>query len=162
MAAFNFDMVRYNNMVERYKNEISYIETTTDSLPFQDKELRIKQLKQCLEDTGKEQPELNKLFDMATKNAYKKKWSYLTEYHKNVKLNEFITAQFDKYLLDHKDETVVLEKFKAKILKHVESLVSDKKVNTKNHVIYDSENEVILEAKFIAIDIAKKEYTISL
>ena len=162
MAAFNFDMVRYNNMIERYKNEISYIETTTDSLPFQDKESRIKQLKQLLEDANKEQPELNKLFDMATKNVYKKKWSHLAEYHKNVKLNEYVTAMFDKYLLDHKDEAVVLDKFKAKILKHIESLISDKKINTKNHVVYDSDNEIILEAKFIAIDIAKKEYILNL
>lgn len=77
------------------------------------------------------------------KNQYKKKWSKLDNYSKKVKINEYITGLVAN--------NTIQENQKMTIIRKLEQLVADKKLNKKNEIQYDEINGYITDIPIVKL-----------
>ncbi len=119
---------------------------------------RIKNLEDIIAMVDKGEENSNKLkknklevdFDEINNYVYRKTWNRLPNFHKVVKIKEYIK------------ELVNDEKTQNEIVKLLSKYVEEKKINTKKFVDYDSKDCKIVELKFFNYNEEDGTYEITL
>ena len=118
----------------RFKNELNYY-LSQDVNTYSDKINKLNQIITNLETSNKKT--VHDVCDQINKLVYKKPWNKLPNFHKNVKINEYIVEHYK----DNKD----LEKL-------LSDAVNDKLLNSNKYVVYDQ-----LLCKIIEIPVLKEK-----
>lgn len=131
---------------QRFLNEISVLKTDTLINTDPIKLKRLKDLEIIYAEYCKnEKSGLDKHLDEINKHVYKKQWHYLSDFHKHVKLVEYLTKHIENNTL------------REKIIADVKVHLSNGHLNKKINVTYDSVNQLV--TAFPSLTINKEEGT---
>lgn len=125
---------------KRFTNEVAAITTNMVALPVPDPALekRLSQLNIIVADLDKKsvnnvnnKSALDTHLDQLNKHVFKKQWHYLSDYHKRVKLVEYLTA------------TVEDIKVRNRLIDEVTGHLKNGELGKKACVVYDHELEKV-------------------
>lgn len=157
----NIDAIRQEFFIEKFAKELENLKLSDDTKnEDNDNVKRIETLEQIInfyknglkmtESTYKEknktlQEDLNEI----NKIVFKKSWNRLPEYHKIIKMEEYI----EKLIID--------KKLRDQVITELTTLIDNKKLTGK-YVDYDSNECVIKSILALKYDSEKKEYKIKI
>lgn len=93
-----------------------------------------------------EKSQKNEYFNEIEKMVYSNKWNNLKQFHKLVKIKEYL------------DTINMLVTEKDKIFKILEQLLTDKKLKHDKHIVYNSNNQRVTSISILKIDENGKYY----
>lgn len=150
------DLIKNNLKKKRFENELNYLTNETkNNQTTEETTNRIGSLTKIIELIEKENMNANpnkgkdKYFEEIDKYIYKKPWNRLNNYHKIVKIKEFIKTEYPEIIQD-------------KLLKEISQYAEDGKLNTKKHVEYDPKTESIKKIYAIKFNKLDNSYIINL
>lgn len=135
------DKVRTGLLKDKLHNELddNYLD---DNYPVERKETILKLLTVLEGGTGHNKNTLDKYFSTISDNAFSKTWARLNDYHKIVKLKEYVK-------LTYKDQTDdEIKKIEDTLIQYVK----DKKLNAGKLVTYDSKTMKIISVPKLVVD----------
>lgn len=159
------EQIRSNNFKQKIENEIKYLKENGKLNIFSNyqdtnMEERLEWLNIILDNINKDdkivKPDVDvkqkrkDMFSEIDKYTYKKQWNKLTNFHKLVKIKEFITENYEA------------NNFRDEILAKLTLRIDDNTFNTKKYVIYDPNAEKILSIPALTVDITKKIFDIKI
>jgi len=154
--ALQIENIKINNFNNKLKNELNYLKEENNSVTsftnLSNRYDRIKLLEIILEipidqQTSVEQQKETMIKEMS-QYVYRKQWNKLHEFHKIVKIKE--------YVKEHVKDPQMQNEITEKLVEHI----SNGMINTKKYVVYDPNAEKILNLPCLVVDGDKKTYQI--
>jgi hypothetical protein len=144
--------IRMKLFLMRFKNELNDMDNNDDLIVDSDRKKTLNNILNKYKEIEKGKDAGNQLksyLDTISKNMYKKKWNLLTKFHKSIKLKAYANSLTKK--------TKLQERIYSKLI----NALNDKKIHTTKSVLYDVENETILNIKGFTYnkDTEKCEYS---
>lgn len=138
----DIDRIRKTLVLVKYENEYNYLNSQEQTEDFiASNNARINYLKTQIEITTQERKNIksvedkkNDITDNLSEFVFKKPWTRLPEYHKKIKLNEYVESQN----LDKENKKILLNKLLE--------MMKNKELNKKT-LTYDPETTKIIEIK---------------
>lgn len=154
--AIQLENIKITNFTNKLKNELNYLRDDNNQTSMianlENRYDRIKLLETLLEVPVEHRTTVEKMRENMTKEmsqyVFRKNWNKLHEFHKIVKIKEFIK--------DHVNDEQMQNEICNKLIEHIKKGM----INTNKYVVYDPNSEKILTLPCLIMDEGKKTYQI--